>query len=162
MTTLNIVYGSWTSITCTTTSLATSSTLLAGRQSAVVDNTTTLADDYLIGGTVASGSGTLTANTSIEIWLSGLADGTSYTAGLGGGDAAATLTSNGVKYLMPLAASITQVGTSTVTYNVGPISVANCFGGVCPSKFCFWIVHNTGQNLGATAIKYAAVTYTNA
>lgn len=163
MTSLNISYGSATAVTCTTTSLASDSSLLAGRQSNIVDNSTALADDALLGGTIAT-TGTITANTVVELWLFGLAvDSTQFSASAAStGDANFTPATLGVKNLMSLGLVIQQTDTTARTYTVGPISVAQAFGGVYPQKWGFYIVQNTGATLGATTLKYVPVTYTNA
>jgi hypothetical protein len=153
------LYGTATSVACTTTALASSSTLLAGRQSAVVDNTADLALDAILGGTIATTS-TPTANTVIEVWLFGSWDnGTTYTSGAGGGDATLSPATDGSKMLMRLVQEIQQTDTTSRTYTLGPISVAEAFGGVMPDHWGFFIVHNTGQTLGATALKYTPVQY---
>lgn len=154
-------YGTATSIACTTTSLASDANLLAGRQSAQVDNTADLAVDALLGGTIAT-AGTPTANTQIELWLWGSWDGgTTRSAGAGASDANLSLATLGVKNLMALAAVITQTDATARTYNVGPISVAQCFGGVMPDHWGFFVVQNTGTTLGATSLKYTPVNYQN-
>ena len=163
MTTLTISYGSATSITCTTTSLASDTNLLAGRQSNTVDNTSDLGVDALLGGTIATTS-TPTANTVIELWLFGSWDnGTTYSAAAAsGGDANLSPATVGSKNLMVLAQVINQTDTTARTYTLGPISVAQTFGGVMPDHWGFYVVHNTGQTLGATTMKYTAVQYQNA
>lgn len=161
-TTVKPAYGSSTSITCTTTSLASDTNLLAGRQSTVVDNeTTTLAIDAILGGTIATTS-TPTADRTIEVWLFGSWDGgTTYTAGAGSADANLSLATPGFKVLMALAQVILTDATAR-TYTLGPISVRQAFGmDVLPDRWGVFIVHNTGQTLGATALKYRPVNLQN-
>lgn len=161
-TTLKPSYGSATSITCTTTSLATDSNLLAGRQSNIVNNTSDLADDAILGGTIAT-TGTPTAATVIELWLFGSWDnGTTFSAGASsGGDANLSPATIGSKSLMALAQIIQQTDTTSRTYTVGPISVAAAFGGVMPDHWGFFVVQNTGTTLGATTLKYTPIQYQN-
>jgi hypothetical protein len=118
-----------------------------------------LALDAILGGTIATTS-TPTANTVIEVWLFGSWDnGTTYTSGAGGGDATLSPATDGSKMLMRLVQEIQQTDTTSRTYTLGPISVAEAFGGVMPDHWGFFIVHNTGQTLGATALKYTPVQY---
>lgn len=139
----------------------TDANLLAGRQSAVVNNTTDLAVDAILGGTIADTS-TITANTVIELWLFGSWDnGTTYSAGMGAGDANVSPATLGVKRLMALALVIDLTDTTARTYTIGPISVAQAFGGTMPDHWGFYVVQNSGQTLGATTLKYTPVQYTN-
>lgn len=160
-TTLKPSYGSATSVTCTTTSLATDSNLLAGRTSASVANTTDLGVTALLGGTIATTS-TPTANTQIEIWLYGSWDNaTTYSAASTGADANFSPATTGVKAAMALGNVIQQTDTTARTYTIGPIDVAASFGGTMPDHWGFFVVHNTGQTLGATTLKYTPVQYQN-
>jgi hypothetical protein len=160
-TTLKPSYGASVSLACTTTSLSSDTNLLAGRQSIVADNTSDLADTVMLGGTIATTS-TPTANTQIEIWLYGdVGDGTNYSGGAGATDANLSLATAGVKALMVLGQVIGQTDTTARTYDVGPINVGKAFGGDMPAKWGFFVVHNTGQTLGATTLKYTPMQYQN-
>lgn len=153
---------SGTAITCTSTSLASDTNLLAGRQSNVVDNTTVLACDAMLGGTIATTS-TPTANTVIEVWIAGSWDGgTTFSAAFASGGDANFAPVAGNKILMAIATVIQQTDTTARTYTLGPISIAGCFNGVMPQKWGFYVVHNTGQTLGATTMKYTNISYSNA
>lgn len=156
----NPSYASAATLTITLTSLATSSTLLAGRQSTAVDVSSSTLIDALIGGKITTGTSP-TAAKVIEIWAAGTYDGTTYTAGLGATDADLTLTSP-EKTQLRLLTVIDTDSTSNHTYEWGPVSVAEAFGGIMPSKFAIFIVHNTGVNLNSTGsnheVKYTPVT----
>lgn len=160
-TTVKPHYGTPTAITCTTTSLGSSSSLLAGRQSAQIDNTADLAVDALLGGTIAT-TGTPTAGGVIEVWLFGSWDGgTTRTAGMGTSDANITPSTVSDKVLLAPAITLQQDNTTARTFTFGPISVAEAFGGVMPDHWGVFIVHNVGTTLGATALKYTPVQYDN-
>lgn len=160
-TTIKPSYGTATAITITTTSLASDTALLAGRQSNQVDNTSDLAVDAIFGGTVATTS-TPTSGSVIEIWLWASWDnGTTRSAAAGSSDANLSCSTQGVKLMMAHAITINQDNTTARTHTFGPISVAQCFGGSMPDHWGFYVVHNTGQTLGATAVKYTAVQYQN-
>lgn len=153
-------YGASTSITLTLASLATSSGLTVGRESTAVDNTTDLAIDALVGGKIKTG--TTTANTQIEIWLIGSYDGTTYAGGATGSDAGLTpIPKTEFKKLT----SIPVPDTTARTYNWGPYSVAQAFGGSMPKKWSVFVTQNSGANLDATGgnheVKYTPVQYTS-
>lgn len=165
MTTTKIAYAAAAALTHTLASLATSSTLLAGRESTAVDNSSNLYDDAILEGKIKTG--TTTANTVIEIWVYG--EGVSASNYMGqatGSDAALTLTDNGFKRLMKLACVIDVIGTAAATYIFGGISIAQLFGGVMPRKWGVFVTHNTGNNLDSTGgnhvVEYIGVTYTSA
>lgn len=163
MTTASVAYGASTAMTITLTSLASSSTLVAGRESTAVDNTSTLAVDYLVGGKIRAGAGTPIAG-QIEVWAAGSYDGTTFTGIVGTGDAALTLTNE--KPLMSLLQVIPVDTTASHTYEFGPKSIAQAFGGVVPKKWGIFVTHNSSATLSATAadheIKYTAINYTSA
>lgn len=161
MATVNVAYGSSTALTLSLASLATSSTLLVGRESTAVDNTGTLAIDYLVGGKVTTG--TSPTGGVIEIWAVGSYDGTTYVAGATGSDAGLTLTQP-EKVQLRLLAVIDCDTTSNHTYEWGVCSIAAAFGGIVPKKWSLFVVHSSGVNLNSTAgnheAKYTAVTLT--
>lgn len=163
MTTASIAYGSSAALTISVQSLASSSTLLVGRASTSIDNTSDLAVDALVGGKVKTG--TTTADTKIELWAYGSYDGTSYSGAATGTDAGLTIISQ-QKSLLRLLQVILVPDTTARTYTWGPISVANTFGGAMPKKWGVYITHNTGANLDSTAgnheVKYTPVNYSSA
>jgi hypothetical protein len=148
MSTLKPLYGSKVSLACTTTTLAADTNLLSGRQSAVESNATDLAVDALLGGQITTVAPT--ANTVVEIWLFASWDGgTTYTAGAGAGDGVLNLPTQGVKDLMQRVDVINQSDSTGRTYNVGPYSVANAFGGTMPDHYGFAVFHNTAVLIAA-------------
>lgn len=171
MTTTNVKYAAAAALTVTLASLASSATLLVGRGSTAVDNSTNLYDDAILEGQIKTGA--TSANTNIEIWCysESVDSGPTYmgaggSSGLSGTDAAVTFGDAGQKRLLRLALVIDVVGTSAVVYNFGGISVAQLFGGVMPKKWGVFVTHSTGVALDATAgnhvVEYLGVTYTNA
>ena len=142
-----------TSLTITLASLATSSTLLVGVESAAVDNRTNQDLDHLITGKITTGTSP-TVSTKIEIWVYApisITSGTpTYPDTLDGTNSAETLTSDNVKFsALRLAWSITVDNTTDRTYYIPPTSVANLFGSMPP----FWgvfVTHNTAVNLNST------------
>ena len=156
MTTAQIVYGTNSDLTHTLASLASDTNLIAGRQSAAVDNTTDDAIDAIVQGKVTTGTSP-TASRQIEIWAFGSVDGTTYSAGAGASDA--NFSPTGEKSLLKLLEAIPTDGTSNHTYEWGPHSIAAAFGGVMPRNWGIYIVHNTGVALNATGSNHET-TYT--
>lgn len=163
MTTATISYGTSAALTATLASLASDTNLIAGRQSTVIDNTSDVAIDAIVGGKVTTGTSP-TASRQIEVWAFGSYDGTTYSAGAGASDA--NFSPTGEKTLMSLLTVIPTDSTSNHAYEWGPFSVAQAFGGTMPKKWGIFIVHNTGVNLNSTGgnheIKYTPVKYASA
>lgn len=153
MATATINYSANTTITMDLSSLASSATWVAGRESNEIDNTTNKYIDALVQGKVTVGT-TPTANTSINIYVWGADTSLATTAidTLDGTDSAETLTNTGVlNSALRLGAVINVlVNTSNVTYNIAPFSVAQLFGGVMPKFWGLYVAHNTGVNLNAS------------
>lgn len=140
---------SWAAYTITLASLATSSTLVAGRQSTAVTNS----GEYLD----ATVTGRITVGTSptggqIEIWVGAPIDSTpTYPTSFGASDAAVTVASANFRdAALRRGAVIYSDTTSDRPYDIAPFSVAALFGGVLPEIHFVWVVHSTGVNLNAT------------
>jgi len=146
-------YATEINATITLASLASSSTLLVGRQSAEIDNRTSLNQDYLVSGKITTGSSPTTSRP-IEIWVVAPLDNAAptYLGGFGVSDAAGpTLIQENKNTICRLVASITCNATSNQQYDFGPVSIAALFGGFCPARFVFFVTQNTGVALNATA-----------
>lgn len=153
MATVTINYSANTTITMDLSSLASSASFVAGRESNEIDNTTNKYIDALVQGKVTVGT-TPTANTFINVYVWGgdTSLGTTPIDTLDGADSAETLTNTGVLgAAFKLGASIAVlVNTSNVTYNIAPFSVAALFGGIMPKFWGLFVAHNTGVNLNAS------------
>lgn len=148
---IKLAYGTAADATITLASLASDTNLLAGRESAEIVNTSTLALDYLVSGKITAGTSP-TAARSIEVWVVGSWDGTTWPDVFDGTDSAETITSADIKAsVCRLLSAMATANTSDRTYHFGPVSVAAAFGGVVPPKFVLFVVHNTGVNLNSTA-----------
>lgn len=137
-------------MTITLASLASSSTLLAGRESTEVDNSTNKYLDYLLSGQIMTG--TTSTVGLIEVWVWGLIKDTpTRPLNFTGSDAALTLGSAEVKAAgLRLAASIANNTTSNIGYAFPPISIASLFGGLMPNRFGLFVTHSTVAVLNAT------------
>lgn len=157
-------------ITITLASLATSATLVAGRESTVVDNTSNLFVDYIVSGQITVGT-TPTVDKQIAIYVHAplkVASGTftypiATTTALTGADAAATFEAY-QRDDLKLAAVSNVIATSDRAYSFN-FSIAQLFGGVVPLKWGLFVTHNTGVNLNATAgnhwMHWTGIKYTN-
>lgn len=144
-------YGTASDATITLASLASDTNLLAGRESAEIVNTSTLALDYLVSGRITTGTTPTTAR-QIEVWAVGSWDGTLWPDVFDGTESAETITSADIKAsVCRLVAVMATSATSNVAYHFGPVSIASAFGGVCPPKFVLFVTHNTAVALNATA-----------
>jgi hypothetical protein len=145
-----IFYAASADVTITLAALAASSTLVAGRESATVDNSLNLYLDYLLSGKVTTG----TAPTAgiIEVWVVAELDDTTWPDVFDGTESAETVTTRDIlTSCARLAASMTTDATANRTYPFAKISVASLFGGVCPRKFVVFVTHSTVAALNATA-----------
>jgi hypothetical protein len=148
---IKVAYASPSDATITLASLASDTNLLTGRESAAIDNSTTLALDYLVSGKIRTGTSP-TASRSIEVWAVGSWDGTNWPDVFDGTESAETITSADIKAsICRLVAAVTTSATSNVDYPFGPVSIASLFGGVVPPKFVLFVTHSTGVALNSTA-----------
>lgn len=148
---VKVEYGTPSTGTGGVTSLATSSTFLAGYEWFVINNSTEKAVDYGVEGKITVGT-TPTVNTEIRIYLVASHDGTNWPDVFDGTPSAETVTSAGAAagYLKLAAVLNVDATTSNRAYHYS-FKVAPHFGGVCPEKVAVFVTHNTGVNLNATA-----------
>lgn len=149
---IKLAYAASAAYTCTLASLATSSTLLTGRGSLAVSNTTNLYLDYAIAGRVTVGT-TPTINTQIEVWAYGSRDDVpTYPDTIDGTDAGFTITSASIKRVALALVAVLGVDatTSNRAYPFHPASLEWAFAGVIPKNHGLFVVHNTGVNLNST------------
>lgn len=147
MNSIKNAYGSSVALTITLASLATSSSLLAGRESNVIDNTTDLYLDYALAGVITTGTSP-TANKEIRVYVYALLDDTTYPTPFDGVDSDETISAVGQRDAgLALAAVIQTDNTSDRPYPFKSVSIAALFGGILPKKFGVFVTHNTGVNL---------------
>jgi hypothetical protein len=145
-----IKYDTRGTLTAAVASLASDTNLLAGIESAVLDNTTAGMSDYLLSGKVTAGTSP-TASRQIEVWAVAW-DGSGWPDVFDGTTSSETITSADIKSIICRAVAIMPTNnTSDRTYHFTGVSLAQAFGGTLPSKVVLFIVHNTGVALNATA-----------
>jgi hypothetical protein len=143
-------YGSKTTLTAAVASLASDTNLLAGIESSVIDNSTDGFDDIIVSGKVTTGTSP-TASRQIEVWAVAW-DGANWPDVFDGTTSGETITSSDIKNSICKAVAIMSTNaTSDRTYHFTGASLRAAFGGELPSKVVFFVVHNTGVALNATA-----------
>lgn len=155
MTTQSIVYGTRTALTATLNSLVN----LSNRESNAIDNTSTLAVDYVISVTLKTGTSP-SAGGLIYVWIAS-SDGTDWTGGATGSDSSYTA---GEEWQLQPLQVFTVSATSNVVYKQVTPSLATYFGGTVPPKFSLIIENQSGAALNASSngIEYTSIKYTYA
>lgn len=146
-------YAASAAYTITLTSLASSTTLVAGRESTSVSNTTSLYSDYLVGGRITMGAVAPTADQVIEIWLYGSVNDTpTYPDVFDGTDSDETVTSVNVKNgALRLLDRVFVDASANRVYWFGPVGISQAFGGRVPKQHGLFVTQNSGQALSSTA-----------
>ena len=143
-----LVYGTPTQLTMAWASLAFDVNLLAGVQSAVINNETEGLLDVILGGEVAVASSGLTANRAIEIWAVAAFNDTDWPSPFNASAGAKTITlaANKISFCKYIHAWATS-STGTLTYRFSGVSLANAFGGVLPRRCALFGTQSTGAAL---------------
>lgn len=154
MATSTINYGSDTAITFDVSSLGTSSTFLAGRESTQIDNTTNkfvdavVTCDGILGH--ASTAPTVGQQILLYLWGSDVSLATTPIDVLDGTDSAETLAHDSVRQSLRLvAAPAVTVATAGLKYYILPFSVASYFDQM-PKFWGLFLTHNHTGALAAT------------
>ena len=132
-------------------SLASSSTLVAGLESAVIDNTSNLYLDVLLSGRFKANNTAPTAGL-IQVYVGSLLNDTEYPDVFDGTESAETITSEDIRNaILVCIASMTTTTTANRIYEFRKKSVAELFGGNMPSKWFVFVTHSMVQALNTTA-----------
>ncbi len=142
---VKLAYGTGTAFTQTNLDgLAASATWVAGWESNAVDNTSNLYEDYLISGKFQVASSGLSAG-EIRVYVVAVNGNGDWPDVFDGAESAETVTDTEIRdAICKLGAVIITDTTASRVYPFGPFSVANLFGGVCPSKFVVFVAQSTG------------------
>ena len=149
---IKIAYGASADLTITLASLASSTTLVAGRESTAVSNSSNLYLDELIEGEITAGTSP-TAARSIRVYAYGsITDTPNYPDVMDGTDSDETVTSADIRdACLPLLAVMATANTSNQAYPFRAVSLALAYDGVLPRDWGVWVTHETGVNLNSTA-----------
>lgn len=167
MGTLNVLPPSaWSAFTFTSaTNLASSTTLLAGAQTALLDVSAILAGglarDIAISGKITLNATVPTVNRTIELWCwSDLDDGSSYPTELANADQATTFLSDFRKRSgMWLVRSIQlDLATASLVYPVKRRSLASIMSTDVPNvkKLGLFLTHSTGAQVSSASLGITA------
>ena len=165
---MSIVYSANTAITLDVSSLATSSTFVAGRESSEISNVSNLYNDAIVNvkGITGHASTAPTVGQLIALYAWG-ADTSLATTGidtLDGTDSAETLAHLSVLNSLRFAgAAAVTVATAGLVYYFQPFSIAQLFGGILPKFWGLYVAHNhTGALAAAQSalFSYNGITYT--
>jgi len=167
MSTSTNVLGTPTALTLDVSSLATSSTLLAGVESVEVAGSDTF--DFLINVDPITGHAStapvIGERIEIYVWGADTSLATTPWDVLDGTSSAETFTHAAARDAMCLVASPTvTVATAALTYPVLPFSIARCFGGIVPDFWGLFVTHNHTGALAASQsslFSYQTVTPTS-
>lgn len=141
-------------VTISLASLNSDTSLVAGRASTAIDNTSNLDLDHLVASKIRTGTSP-TASRVIEVWAYApikIASATpTYPDSITGSDAAKTMTSANVKAaaLALLWTAITD-STSDRDYFMPPRSIREAFGNM-PAFWGLFVVHSSGVALNSTS-----------
>lgn len=169
MAVLTVTYSSNTAITFDISSLGTSATFVAGRESTQIDNTSNLYVDALVyvKGITGHASTAPTVGQEIRLycWGSDVSLATTAIDVLDGTDSAETLGHVSVlNSLRPAGAAAVTVATAGLLYYIQPFSVAALFGGVMPKFWGLFLAHNHTGALAASQsalFQYSGIKYTS-
>ena len=154
MATATVNYSSNTAITLDLSSLGTSSTWVAGRESTQIDNTTNKYMDCLVQSDAivghASTAPTVGQTINIYVWGSDTSLATTAIDTLDGTDSAETVTATALANLRFGAVLPVVTATAALSYYCLPFSVAALFGGVMPKFWGLFVAHNHTGALGAS------------
>lgn len=169
MAVLTITYSANTAITFDISSLGTSATFVAGRESTQIDNTSNLYVDALVDVKGITGHASTAPTIGQEIrlycWGSDVSLATTAIDVLDGTDSAETLGHVSVLNSLRLAGSASvTVATAGLLYYIQPFSVASLFGGVMPKFWGLFLAHNhTGALAAAQSalFQYSGIKFTS-
>jgi hypothetical protein len=166
MATSKIAYSANTAITFDISSLAGSSTWLAGRESTQVDNSSNLYIDAIVNVDPITAGTTPAIGEVLElrIWGADTSLATTPIDVLDGTDSAETLSHDSIRQSLRLVKAV--VATSTTTGQqivIPPFSVASFFGGRMPKFWGLFLAHDHTNALGSGQsglFSYNGITYT--
>lgn len=148
---IKVAYAADAQVTITLASLATSSTFLAGQESASVSNGTNKYLDYEVTGKVTTGT-TPTVDKEIRLYgIKPINDTPTWPDVFDGTDSAETVTNSYILDKLVLLWSGSNSATSNITYPINSALTLAQAWGMVPDNFGFFVAHSTAVNLSSTA-----------
>lgn len=167
MATATVNYSANTAITMDLSALAASATLIAGRESTEIDNTTNKYIDAMVSGSFTVGTTpAITGGLVIYLWGADTSLGTTPLKTLDGTDSNEALTTTELGMLKFASFTPVLVNTSDTQYFISPFSVADKFGHM-PKFWGLFVVHNMTAALRTDAantnsFNWVGIKYDNA
>ena len=148
---IKLAYGASSALTQTNLDgISSSSTWVAGWESAAIDNSSNLYTDYIINAVLQAESSGL-SNGEIRMYLVAEMDDSTWPDVFDGTESTETVTDVNVRdAICRLAASTATDTTASQFYYLQCPSVASVFGGTVPRKFVVFITQSTGTALETT------------
>lgn len=143
---LQVVYGAFTTVAGSLAAMPSDATLVSGYAMAQIDNSGGSLD-YLISGKTTTASAV--DGRKIEVWLYSETDASAY-SGNATGAAGILAPTSAEKTNMRFLTSLVIDAAANHTYEWGPYSVSEAYGGFVPVRFGVWEVSNAGDPLNAT------------
>jgi hypothetical protein len=130
-------------------SLAASATHVAGWESALIDNSTNLYDDYRITAKITLAAASLAAG-EVRLWLVGMLDDTNWPDPFDGTESAETVVDVEQRDSICKLGALAQTDTdANGVYYLDCSSAKKVFGGNLPHKFVVFVTQSTTQALAA-------------
>lgn len=146
---IKTAYAASAAVGITLASLAASSTLLAGRESSTVDNSSNKYLDFFLAGNYKTAASNLQAGIIQTAVVAPRDDSPTWPDVFDGTDSTETVTVQGMYDQVCKIVSAIFTDTSSRTWPFGPVAIAGLFGGWCPYKFVIFISHSAHTSTNA-------------
>lgn len=148
---IKLVYAASSDLTVTNlNSLASSSTWVAGWESALIDNTSNLYEDFRVTAKITVAAAGLSAG-EIRLYVVGMLDDSTWPDVFDGAESAETITSVEIRdAICKWGASTATTTTASRVYYLDCESVRAAFRGLLPAKFVAFIAQSTGAAFAAS------------
>jgi hypothetical protein len=156
---LKIAYVADAAFTIDLSALAASSTLVAGRESTSISNTSNNYIDYRISGSFISGTTPTAGGEARLSYVAPIEDAPTWPDVFDGTDSAETITNTAIRDKLPIGWSGDYSTTTNVTYPiVGALTIAQAFG-ICPSHFLLFFSHSMTAALKTDSANTNSIYY---
>ena len=165
MATTTVNYSSNTAIGIDLSSLAQSTSFVAGRESDEISNTSNKYMDaivHVLGITGSASAATIGQSINVYVWGADTSLATTPIDALDGVDSAETITLPTLQALRFAGSAYTTVTTASQVYYIQPFSVAALFGGVLPKFWGLFVATSLTGGLAASMsgkFSYVGVKY---